>query len=278
MTKKYVICCGDSYTAGDELNGNVVIPGYTEYLWSPRQHGPNPYDNLKNQYHKAMKRLLKNDNWRYYYQDQLKMAWPAYLQRLIDTDVVNIALGGISNQEIAHRAMHEFHSMLEYRDPKELLVIIMVTSSNRIGFPQYNPAIKKMNKYQYQSFMSSWMVDGADGALADMAKQYFLSHNDYDLFWESMKALFTARQYIESYGTKVVFVDSCLLRYGLNFDLEKMPQVDRLVEILNPVLSMDDITKTYPEPASLPGGHFCEEIHKLFAEQLADYLKTNQLL
>lgn len=277
MTKKYVICCGDSYTAGDELNGNVVIPEYITHTWSPRKEGINPYDDLKNRYHKEMKRLLKNDNWRYYHQDQLEFAWPAHLKKLIDADVVNIALGGISNQEIAHRTLHEFHSMLQYRDPKEMLVIIMVTSSNRIGFPQHKTTHKTHNKYKFQSFMSSWM-NGDDGVLADMAKQWFMTHNDFDLFWESMKVLFATRQYLESYGTTVLFVDSCLLKYGLNFDLEKVPQVDKLVEILNPVLSMNDITKTYPKPASLPGGHFVEDIHKLFAEQLADYLKTYQLL
>ena len=31
-TSKLIICSGDSFTAGDELAGDLLIPGYTSHL------------------------------------------------------------------------------------------------------------------------------------------------------------------------------------------------------------------------------------------------------
>ena len=101
---KLLLAEGDSWTAGDiidpnlqdKLNGNVNAP--------------------------------ENDHWR------LPKVWPSKLGKHINTEVINAAHAGSSNDGIARRTVNKVLELLKDNKPEDILVVIGFSSPERKDF------------------------------------------------------------------------------------------------------------------------------------------------
>jgi len=111
MTKsKLIICAGDSYTAGDELAGDLFVEGYTSTLYPNNQEMTDERKKIIEKLQKKTLPLWQDKIKKNFYESECKKkAWPAHLEQLLSgTDVINCSAPGISNEEIVHRAIDTF--------------------------------------------------------------------------------------------------------------------------------------------------------------------------
>lgn len=262
-----IICSGDSFTAGDELAADLLVPGYTSQLY------PNlcPESDERRVVYKKLQtetsKLWHNSKQRSEYESECKKrAWPAYLEkRLENTKVINCACGGISNEEIVHRAIDTFFKFKDNFEIKDISIIIMATNYNRMGYPMYNK--KFSNEYDYQSYTLSHYEDKINPTyMHSDVHNFFFNIKDYDRLVRSISALSFAKLFFESNGVKVTFIDSCLWNQGITrFNYEYKEKVLFFNKIIPIEAKMTDVQIS----SVLPGYHFPEDVHRDFAELIS---------
>lgn len=273
-TNKLIICSGDSYTAGDELAGDLLVPGYTSYRYT--NSDATKHDPVRIALHKKLTDAieeLRATGWHNYeaYENSSKdRAWPKHLERLVNCTVINCSRGGISNEEIAHRAIETFHMQLSTWDPKNITVILMPTTKERFGYPVHN----KVNggEYEFQSIMPQNVKHKLEPEVLQHVLTYHVTHmTDYDNLWKSVTHLIAAKEYFESFGSTVKFVDSCLWGWTVStVDGDKQDRVPYLKRLI-PISAMMNSLAEIKEEA-LAGYHFSEKVHVLFAEKISKLL------
>ena len=274
-TNKIIICSGDSYTAGDELNGDAIVPSYTTNLF-PLQHDNQDLRNqakiIRDQIKKAESELGKNEFNEYWTQSKSK-AWPAYLEKLTNIEVRNVAWRGISNQEITHRAIEQVHRFKEKGiQASNITVFMMLTSPNRFGTPQHDSI--HGGEYEFQSFMPGF--DFKPPKMKEFCERIVKDYNDYDLLWFSYSNIIAAKYYLEFLGVTVYILDCCLWGWFLKqYSCEgKATRHISLSKSLTIDLEMGTMAFNVPGSANLAGGHYNEVVHEYFAKELNDRLFT----
>lgn len=268
---KLIICSGDSFTFGDELGVDYLVPGYTSNLYPVLQKATTDRLKLQKKLIDQLNIIWKTPNLLYpiYQQACNSRAWPAYLEKLTNYKIINCARGGISNDEIVHRAMVEFNIHRKLHNPKNITVILMTTTMHRVGYPVYG---KKVGKYKFQSFIASTPRDNIEPPYMQPLFDFYFTHlTDYDHFWRSASQLVAAKQYFESFGSKVLFVDSGLWDEPID-QIRKInkEEVDHICSLVNISAKMSDTTTE--DNHILPGYHYDEYIHLKFAEKITSIL------
>lgn len=271
IDKKLIICSGDSYVAGDELAADLLVPGYTSNLY-PLAGVPKNATALRDQIKAAEEKLSRNEHNEYWEHSKSK-AWPAYLGKISGIPVSNVGRRGISNQEIAHRAIETFHVKLNKGiDSNNIIVLMMLTSPNRFGAPQHDADYG--GDFEYQSFMPGY--DFMPRSVKHYCERIVKDFDDYDLLWISYSNLIAAKHHIESLGGTVHFLDSCLWgwyikNYKHATKKTRHHELSRSLKILH---EMGTMAFNVPGSANLPGGHYNEIVHEYFAKELYDRLFT----
>jgi hypothetical protein len=262
-----IICSGDSFTAGDELAGNLLVPGYTSFLYPNLQPATEERTAIYKKLQTETSKFWYDFVQRSAYEDECKKrSWPAYLEkRLENTKVINCAYGGISNEEIVHRAISTFFKFKDDFETKNISVIIMATTYNRIGSPMYDK--KFSNEYDYQSYTTFHYEEKVKPSyMHNVVHNFFFDIKDYDRLVRSIAALSFAKLFFESNGIKITFVDSCLWDEGVKkFDYEYKEKVLFFNKIIPIEAKMADLKVS----KILPGYHFPEDIHRDFAEHIS---------
>lgn len=262
---KLLICSGDSFTAGDELAGDFLVPGYTSFLYPNHSPMTNERKQVADKLRSETMKLWTNKELKKIYDEECKKrAWPSYLEKILkDTDVLNCSTPGASNEEIVHRAIDNFCKL--QNNYKEISVIIMATSYNRMGYPIYDKNYG--NEYNYNSYtILHYEQKVQPDYMQNDVHNFFFRMKDYDRLMKSISALSLAKTFFETNGTKINFVDSCLWDGELNkFDYEYKEKVlffKRIIPILTQMSSLE-IENV------LPAHHFTEKTHKEFAEHIS---------
>lgn len=276
-TTKLIICSGDSYTAGDELAGNLLVPGYTSHVYS-NTHLEEPNEERKSLHKKLTDAIeqLREKSWHLaeeYENFSKDRAWPKHLEQLSGHTVVNCARGGISNEEIAHRAIETFHKQLDAWNPQDITVIIMPTTKERFGYPVHDSVNGGL--YEFQSIMPQYIKHNLKPEVMQYLLEYHVEHmTDYDNLWKSLQHLIAAREYFKSYGSRVMFVDSCLWSWTFDmFEGKKQERVAHMKTLIDVAASMTVFSGK--EKEALAGHHFVENVHKIFAQEVNRILNDN---
>jgi hypothetical protein len=274
-TNKIIICSGDSYTAGDELHGDSIVPGYTSNLF-PLKHDDQELRRqaqvLRDKIKKAESELEKND-FNEYWTRSKERAWPAYLEKLTGIEVRNVSWRGISNQEIVHRAIEQVHRLKEKGiSPSNMTVFMMLTSPNRFGAPQHDP--KYGGEFEFQSFMPGF--DFKPPKIKDFCERIVKDYDDYDLLWFSYSNIVAAKHYLEFLGAKVYILDCCLWGWFLRQYANESKPIRHIS--LSKSLKIDwEMSATAFKfekqgAANLPGGHYNEVVHQYLANEIYEAL------
>jgi len=265
--KRTIICSGDSFTAGDELAGDELIPGYTSMLHFDGTRPDEAFSFFTDKYGKKLSKLPIKDLGQYIEKSKAR-AWPSYIQKLTEHTVINVSQGGISNQEIVHRVISEVNRQLNNGvDRLDIYVMVMLTSPARLGIPisEYQP----MSGYQFASFMPTEKPKSGFSDLDHSVNYWFKSRSDEDMLWESFCAVAALKQYLNFLGIKCILLDSCL--FG-NFVFNSPTLNDehyKLYAALDIEFVMGKIAAELNEKlVKLPGGHYIELIHSLLAKKL----------
>jgi hypothetical protein len=268
---KLIICSGDSFTFGDELGVEYLVPGYTANLYPALATLTPERKELQKKLDAEVEKIWKNIPLLYpkYEKECNSRAWPSHLEKITDYKIVNCSRGGISNDEIVHRSMIDFQNQKLYFDPKNITIIMMLTNIHRVGYPVYG---HKYGKYNFQSFMSSTSISGIQPSfMRHLFDFYFTRLKDYDHFWNSARQIIAAKHYFESYGSRVIFVDSCLWQQTIekivSNNKEEINQISSLISIEALMSNF-----SFEGECILPGYHYNETVHQKFAEYLATIL------
>lgn len=268
-TSKLIICAGDSFTAGDELAGDLLIPGYTSHLHNNVKGCPPDHDALYKQLQKIMKPMFSNGKFPAFESESKARAWPAHLQKLLNVEVINCARFGISNPEIVHRAITTYNSKLNEYDPKDITVIMMPTHVNRLGHPIYDD--EDNGTINFKSVNAQWNIDEITPVYIRPVFKYQLQHyKDNDFMWASISQLKAAEEYFKLEGSKVVFVESGMWGWSfkdVNIDEKQLNRYYKMIKLSARMLELSAVCERM-----LPGHHFNEEVHIEFASKVAAVL------
>jgi len=148
---KLIICSGDSFTAGDELAADLLIPGYTELLYKNGESPTLERKQIVEKYENEISKLWSDFDKKILYENECKKrSWPSYLQYILrDTKIINCAGPGLSNDEIVHRAIETYFLNKDFYSNENILVFIMATTYNRFGFPMYGEGYSEFNYRSY---------------------------------------------------------------------------------------------------------------------------------
>lgn len=270
MNNKLIICSGDSFTAGHELAGDMLIPGYNSQFF----HNTDPITPertaLANKLKEEEKKLIESADqtgYKQYWEESKRRAWPGKLKQFVKAEIVNCAAGGISNEEICWRASETYNQYVDLYDPEDILVIIMPTNVFRFGLPRYD---KKMgNEYNWKSWTGHTNLDG-DPKTRPIAEYFVGELTEYDHLWRSAMHLAGTQRYIKSMGSNLIFVDSCL--WSITFrDYIKIASTGS-----NNIRKMVKIHATLvnTQKTSHAMHHFPEQTHEDFAKHLTETLSN----
>ncbi len=256
-----IICSGDSFTAGDELAGDLLVPGYTSNLYVNQSVATDDRKKIFQKLQKETSKLWYSLKDRIQYEQECKnRAWPAHLKKLLtDTEVINCAGPGLSNEEIVHRAIETYFQ--NKNNFQNIKIIIMVTTYNRFGTPLYDQ--RYATEYEYLSYT----IQHGDRKLEpdyleSEFNNFFFRIKDYDRLVRSMFALSFCKNFFESNNIPIYFIDSCLWESELEkFEFEHKEKVLYFKNIIPLLCKMTDVEVTNV----LPGFHFAEQTHKDFA-------------
>ncbi len=262
-----IICSGDSFTAGDELAGDLLVPGYTSNLYKNQSPSSNERTKIFQQLQDETSKFWTNFSERIKYQDECKKrAWPAHLKNLLeDTEVINCAGPGLSNEEIVHRAIETFFELKNNYSPANIKIIIMVTSYNRFGIPVYEK--NHITEYNYVSYTTHHTEEKIEPKYAQHEfNNFFFRIKDYDRIIRSISSLSFCKRFFESNNIKIHFIDSCLWDSQITkFNFENKEKVLYFQNIIPLLCKMTDVNI----PNVLPGHHFPETAHKDFAQYIS---------
>lgn len=267
MKEKIIICSGDSYTAGIETAADKYIPGYTKSIISINSI-ENPY---RKKYEKLSRifRKISVQEYQEYENECKKNAWPVYLQKMSNKQVLNISSGGISNHEIVHRTVKTYLKLLnEGAKPNDIVVLCMLSSPARIGYPQYDKNYG--GEYNYQSFINGFRP-GAQGGADCAVRYWYTSHNDWDMLWSTYSVVQGLKSFIEHHNSRIYFFDSGLIeifRMSINMDEVGLQNYKNIIQSMNLSLRMTDLLAREFPMCKLPGAHPTTEGHRVFAEKV----------
>lgn len=265
--KNLIICSGDSFTAGDELAGDLLVPGYTKNLYDNLSPPTKERTEIHNKLQKETSKFWFNHKEKSIYENECKKrAWPAYLEKILeDTDIINCSGPGLSNDEIIYRAIEQYFQMKDFYKTDDIKVIIMATTFNRFGTPVHEPTSNV--EYDYRSYTIQHIKDTIlPKYIQPEFENFFKRHNDYDRLIRSMSALSLGKNFFEINNIKVYFIDSCLWEHGITkFNSENKEKVSYFRNMIPLLCKMSDLKIT----KVLPGFHFPEETHKQFAEHIS---------
>lgn len=265
-----IIACGDSFTAGDELLGDEIIPGYSNLA----KLGKSPKEirdafQLYGRKIEKMKRSQKED----FLERSKEKTWANKFAKSVGIPILNVAGRGLSNQEITHRTLVTVKKELDNNiNSDKLLVLIMITHPLRFGYP-ISSNFKYSNKWNFETLhfdLKSYKTE-PHKEKREFGKYIFTNYDYYDLFWQSYCSLVGLFKYLENKKIKYQVFESSLwswaiedrsryykddFRYGIIHDIG---------EIVNPLYRLSDHTVNNH---SLPGYHFVEEVHDIFAQKI----------
>jgi hypothetical protein len=267
-TSKLIICSGDSFTAGDELAGDLLIPGYTSHLHNNVKGCPPDHEKLYHQLQKQMKPMFTNGEFAKFETACKNRAWPAHLQKLLNVEVINCSRFGISNPEIVHRAMRTYNKKIKEYDPKDITVIIMPTHINRLGHPIYDDDEGNVN---FKSVSAQWNIDEVMPMYIRPVFKYQLQYyKDNDFMWASISQLKAAEEYFKLSGSKTVFVESGMWGWSfkdLDIEENQLKKYYKMISLSARMLELSSVCEKM-----LPGHHFNEDVHIEFASKVASIL------
>lgn len=265
--EKLIICSGDSFTAGDELAGDLLVPNYTKNLYKNLMPTTEERSKVFKQLEAETMKLWYNYTEKTKYENECKKrAWPAYLEKNIDnTDVINCAAPGLSNEEIVYRAIETYFKLKNSYEPKNIRIIIMATTFTRFGVPVHEP--NSNTDYDYRSYTANHIKDHIlPKYIRPEFENFFMRYNDYDKLMRSMSALCLGKNFFETNNIKIYFVDSCLWDRGLTaFDAEYEERILYFENIIPLLCKMSELKITNV----LAGFHYPEEVHKDFADLIS---------
>lgn len=269
MNNKLIICGGDSFVAGDELAGDLIMPGYTSNIYTTKVFDSDKRNAILTEFRDKEATARKSNLYQVYLDECKLRAWPEKLKKHTPAKIINCAKGGISNEEICHRIIETYHSNSQY---KNITVIIFPTSTFRFGFPMYDTTYG--GEYQFVSYTISHGANpnGIIPKTMQPIYDFFLTRSDWDNVWKSYSYLMGCKIYLESLGVEVIFADSGM--WGNSFKEFSGSNYHRLEQIksLLPIKIKLPIAVVNP---SLPGFHYIEELHDNFAKRLAEYLSNH---
>lgn len=268
--KKIIICSGDSFTAGDELAADTIIPGYTSHLHVGGEPRSKEDELLYKELQSKTKNMFYDGTFKNFEKLGKEKAWPAYLEKLTGIKVINCSRFGISNEEIVHRAMFEYDKAVKDYLPSEILILIMPTQANRIGYPLYDK--KYGGDFNFQSFNAHHDIDSVLPEYMRHLYKYHVAYStDTDNIWRSLSHLLASKVYFETMRSDIKFVESGM--WGFSFkNTTSLSSVrsDVFLKMIEFSARMVDLGKGCN--SVLPGFHYAEVVHKEFAEKLLTVL------
>jgi len=265
-----IIACGDSFTAGDELLGDNLIPDYSKLANSG--YKTKQRDNAYHEYGQKLRNLNRNEKIEFLEKSKQK-TWANKFANSVGIPIENIADRGLCNQEIAHRTLVTVKKELNNNaDTDKLLVLLMITHPLRFGNPISEDS-KYANEWNFETlhFDINSFKNESHKAKREFGKYIFTNYDYYDLFWQSYCSLVGLCKYLDYKKIKYQLFDSALWKWGID-DQSSYHKDDfrygithDLGEILNPIYRLSDHT-IYNH--SLPGHHYIEEVHDIFAKKI----------
>lgn len=269
MREKIIICSGDSYTFGEETAGDLLVKGYSNNL-VPIRH-PLPPD-AKTKSLKLRKKLNNPSNRTKYNEECLKNSWPSQLSKKTNAEVINVAAGGLSNHEIFHRC---YKTYLKYLSSgvkaQDILIICMLSSPNRIGYPQYSNFYS--NEFYFQSFMP--YSRQVDKMRSYAVKDWYSTHKDWDMLWSTYCITQGFINFIKFYGSRFFILDSGLLQMFIResqFTIPEHNYVNDLINLIEIQLCMTDELHINKPLVKLPQSHCNTYGHIIFAEKVYELI------
>lgn len=264
MQNKLIIVSGDSFSTGEELAADLYIKNYTKNLYKKGEKLSSQRKKLIDD----LRNAVGNDYHTIYTAECKKKAWPAYLENFLkDTTVINCSKSGISNEEIAFRAVETFFRFKDKFSRQNIKVIIMMTSWNRFGYPVYDK--NYIDDYSFKSYMSYDAEKVSPSWLTSDVRHFFLNLTEHDRLVKSLQALSFCKNFFESNNIKIHFTDSCLFDFELrNFQYENKEKVLYYKNIIPIFCKLGDV----PGEHVLPNYHYTEKSHEQFAMKLASLI------
>ncbi len=251
---KAVIVGGCSYCAGDELAGELLVPGYTDKTWRPGLEDRELYEVLRLQMRPTHKKFRK------YLQTCLERSWVGHLERSIKMPVKNISRGGASNQEISYRLMKDAVGRMKKQSSlRGYLYICSLTSPARISIlnSEDKHNISTINISRNVNDMS-WYLPGAEKFVEKM----YMAYEDDDFLWHSVAGVIALREYVTKNGGQFLIIDTGLWHRFVK-DLKDPRFAKQLEFLLNANLNFFAVASEY---RNLSGGHVEEAAHYKFAQ------------
>ena len=263
---KLIICTGDSFTYGDELAGDLLVPGYSSNLF---EQGSD-----ENARHVLGRKLVELElNMRtsdmpafVKYQEECRSrSWTGHLNKMIDHTVINCAGPGLSNEEITFRAFQVYNENIKKYKPENILVCIMPTEIARWGFPQHDK--KYGDNFEFQSFTVHHVNSPIEPETVKPLFEYFLNDlNDHDHIFRSIMHLKGAEAYFSSFKSSVLFFESGIWNHSFSQITDKKDLASLIKSTISPVLSLNRRDKV------LAKHHYPESDHVVFADDVKNYL------
>jgi hypothetical protein len=270
--KKIILCCGDSFMAGDELAMEEFYPEF--YHLHPASTRIGELSRSKD--HQRIGELFFRDPDKYYqYLEKCKSyTYPTILGNELNIPVINLAAGGQSNQTSATLTFEYLQStLLEKYKAEEILVIFHLTSFDRIKVPN-------VHKNKYNNNCVSVILTFPIEEYADVIDFYARYASDQYLITDTAMHLFGLMQYCKTMEIDCVFTDSLLFSNsvdamnnlsGKNYKkyTDILPKTDL---IMNSQIDYDT-----DENVVCHFGHYSKEVHVRFGKWLAKKLKERFL-
>jgi hypothetical protein len=273
-----IIASGDSFVAGVELDANSLIPGYTNNCFSSHARLPKEAEILNQQY-VNLRNLLSVNQQAEHVLNCKKKAWPEKLKKFLDVDVINIADGGICNQEIVHRTLTQVENCIaQGKNPQNILVCLMLTHGFRFGHPQRDQLLSHTWKFQSVYHNDNELTKKT---LRSSYIKYLLEiHNDYDWIWQSYIWIEGAIKYLRTIGVTIYVFDCSLwswtaqnINYN-NLNNNERSKIKNIFKMINNEIRLNMGDHAYKKE-KLPGGHYTETVHVWFAQEVVKLIKKD---
>jgi len=260
MTSIYTI--GDSFTAGAELIDHTFVSyqklnpkNLNEYLyWCDSKEFKNEMKAFGNNYNKM-------------YGEKTR-AWPAKLGKLCNAEVVNAAFGGSNPMMWRGVVLKDFIEFQKY-DRKIDIGIVQITEFSRVSLCQLDE-----DQTIIYNNMGPYTLEYGNEYEKQYYKARMMLQDEFGFFFTFLLELAAIKCIMLSFGVKTVkFVMSIYPDLAKINRLTEINDIKRLIDFLE--LDFKNITSMQPEDEKsfrLPGGHFKEEVHELFAHKIKNLL------
>lgn len=259
---KILYANGDSFTAGAELALEMILPSEKANLRYGLSVNPLT-DKVRNRHNDELAKITKpitsvEDDHPYTVECRNR-AWPHKLAKAINYDVaINSAKPGEGNGYISYTTIEDISQLLENHSAENIFAVIMLTGIDRICIPFYNRTV---------TVMLGW--DTEDELMSQFRELYLEHSSDEFLFYKSVNNVLALENFLTKNKVKHCFVDSVLFQAAM----AEYYQSHKVIANTLPQIkySMWDILSKNPEKQyMLYGGHFSEEVHEIFANQIAN--------